>query len=57
MRRQYINISDNKLYEIVEDEQNNLNKQDSAELIKLHRYNGQLDKLSKVTQETFNKNK
>ena len=57
MRRQFIKGSDNKPFEVVEDDQNNETNSRPARQVKLHRYDGQLDKLSKATKETLKKNK
>ncbi len=57
MRRQYIKGSDNKPFEIIEDDQNNQGDSKPVQQPKLHRYEGQLDKLSKATKDTLKKNK
>lgn len=54
MQRQFIKGNDNKPFEIIEDDQNN---QKTTQQSKLHRYEVQLDKLSKATKETLKKNK
>lgn len=55
MRQQYIKGGDNKPFVIVEGDRNNQNipKPDHAK--NLHRYEGQLDKLSQATQNTLKK--
>lgn len=56
MRQQYIKGGDNKPFEIVED----TNNQDIAKPghgKNLHRYEGQLDKLSQATKNTLKKKK
>lgn len=55
MRRQYIKGSDNKPFEIVEDDQNNQSDLKPVQQSKHHRYEGQLDKLSKATKDTLKK--
>ena len=57
MRRQYIKGGDDKPFEIIEDDQNNQGDSKPVQQPKLHRYDGQLDKLSKPTKDTLKKNK
>ena len=56
MRRRFIKGGDNKLIEIIEDDQNDQSNSQSAQKAKLRRYNVQLDKLSKATKDSI-KNK
>jgi len=53
MRKQYIKGSNNKPFEIIEDDQNNQSNLRAGQRPKLHRYEVQLDKLSKATKETL----
>ena len=49
MRKQYINGGDNKPFMIVKDDRNDQTKPKPANVKNLHRYEGQLDKLSQAS--------
>lgn len=57
MRQQYIKGGDNKPFVIVEDERNDENTPKPEHAKNLHRYEGQLDKLSQATKNTLKKRK
>lgn len=55
MRGQFIKGDGNKQFEIVEESQANKANSKSSQQDKLHRYDAQLDKLSKATKDILNK--
>lgn len=57
MRPQYIKGGDNKPFMIVEDDRNDQNTPKPAHAKNLHRYEGQLDKLSQATKNSLRKKK
>ena len=57
MRQQYIKSGDDKPFVIVEDDRNDQNTQKPNHAKNLHRYEGQLDKLSQATKNTLEKKK
>jgi len=58
MRKQYIKGSDSKPFEIIEDEHNDQGSANpKIQQGKFHPSDGQLEKLSKATQKSLDKNK
>lgn len=57
MRQQYIKGDDNKPFVIVEDDRNDQITPKTDHAKNLHRYEGQLDKLSQATKNTLKKKK
>lgn len=57
MRQQYIKGNDNEPFMIVEDDHNDQNTPKPDNSKNLHRYEGQLAKLSQATKNSLKKNK
>lgn len=57
MQKKYIKGDNNTPFEIIEDDNNQQSASSSERRKNLHRYETQLDKLSKATQDTLDKNK